>query len=82
MLYAFVTKRKLKAAIALAKEDGKFGHLNPVDFKTVLWGKEEYLFHGAGFMARIHTRNDGTIFVGYTEPCNPDLNVTPHTLLK
>ncbi len=79
--YAYVTKRKLKAAIELAKEDGKFGHLNPVDFKTVLWGKEEYLFHDAGFLARINTRSDGSIFVGYAEKCNPNITVAHHTLL-
>lgn len=78
--YAFVTKRKLKAAINLADEDKKFGHMNPVDFKTVLWGKDAYLFHDAGFIARIHTRTDGSIFVGYAEECNPNLTVAQHTL--
>lgn len=78
--FNFVTKRKLKTAIALAKADGKFHGLNPVDFMTVLWGKEAYLFNAAGFIAKIYTRSDCTIFVGHVESCNPRLDVTPHTM--
>ena len=80
--FAFVTKRKLKKAIAIAQEDGKFGGwLNPVDAQTVLFYGDAALFWKAGYIAMIRTRDDGTIFVGYAEPCNPDVPVSVHTVL-
>jgi hypothetical protein len=79
--FAFVTKRKLTAAIKIALEDGKFQGLNPKDAQTVLFYKEASLFWKAGYLARIITRSDGTIFIGYAEPCNPEVPVALHTML-
>lgn len=79
--FTFVTKRKLKAALALAVEDGKFEGLNPDDFTTMFWGKEACLFHPAGYVARIITRTDCTIFISRAEECHPQMSgLAPHTM--
>lgn len=79
MAQANVTKRKLKSAIALAVADNKLNGFNPVDAKTVTWGREPALFWGSGHIAMIRSRSDATIFIGYIETCNPKLDVVPFT---
>ena len=75
------SKRQLSRAIALARKDSKIdARLTDAAMQTVEFYKTPYLFWPAGacgnnnaHLAPVRHRGDLTFYVGYAEPCNPDL---------